>query len=74
MTKQTWTVYTAEAMTPDASNPGYNVVATQWTEDGPQDKGKTVASLVGVAAAEAERQATELQRRYDGIRNGIVPA
>lgn len=71
---QTWTVYTVEQMTPDPSNPGFNVVKTRWTEDGP-DEGRVVASMTGVDRQAADRHARLLQASYDRTRNRLpMPA
>lgn len=65
----TWTVYTVT----DHPGGGWAVLATRWTEDGPDDGAKTVARLVDMTRQEAEAEAAEMQRRYDKLRNAMAP-
>lgn len=64
--KQVWTVYTVESDTPSA----WSVIATQWTELGPQRR-VVKARLVDMTRAEAEAEATRMQRGYDETRQAM---
>jgi hypothetical protein len=61
MTTQSWTVYTAQ---------GDEVIATRWTDQGPQ----TPVSVVKVCDSheDAQARATEMQRGYDRLRGVYV--
>ena len=64
--KSIWTVYTVVELVG-----GYDIVATKWTDNGPQDS-KVMATLRGVTLAEAQAQAQEMQVRYDRVRQNIT--
>lgn len=64
--KSIWTVYTVVELVG-----GYDIVATKWTDDGPQDS-VVKATLRDVTLAEAQAQAQEMQASYDRVRGAIV--
>lgn len=65
---QSWTVYTVI----DEGLEGYVILATRWTDDGPQPDPKRVARLLAVTRDEAQARATEMQASYDRVRNAMA--
>lgn len=65
-----WTVYTVETHPLN----GFGIVTTVWdNQQGPlAHTRKVVAHLVDVSLKEAERQAAEMQARYDRLRNVML--
>lgn len=66
----TWTVYTVQ----EHAGGGWAVIATKWTDTGPQSPAKIASRLVDATRDEAEAHAARMQRGYDRTRRGMAEA